>query len=564
MTAEGRQARAGFEGIFQTTSFYGFDWAKLCAAESLFGNYWFTPAEFEFITSMKRPEAYWGFWNGCYPGVVNEYTQRWCPWRCLYHGMNSVWFWVPYWGGAYSAPFGIYQPDYRENPVHTPFLEGLREIQSGIGKLLLNARRTPAPVALHYSQASVHACTLDDGGFQAVGAGAPTRMHGAWLTAAWSLKEAGLQPQVVPYNAIEKGALSDYRVLILPFSQALSLEEGRRIRAFVEAGGVVVADVRPGLRDGHGKLQPAGLLDDLFGIERIGSARPAAPADLPLDLALAEHRLRGVLPLAQPDPAVRVTTGTALAHAGEIPLFIERTVGKGRTLLLNFAGNYAPGTYGDVKAPEIHNTPAGDLYREIALACAALGGVQPELTATEGGQPLRGIDMVTWKDGGSTYYGFTPNDFCDFAWVMTVPDLQVNGRTTEPGCFYDVRVGRFLGEGTTFTATLKASSALLVARLPYRVRAVTVVGPASAARGATVSFPVEVVPEKGNAGNHVVRIEVTANGRPLPYHSANLKAPNGRVTFTWPLALNAPPGEWVVTARDVATGVTGRRTVRVR
>ena len=61
-------------------------------------------------------------------------------------------------------------------------------------------------------------------------------------------------------------------------------ERGRR---FVEAGGTVLADLRPGVFDEHVKPVPGGQLDDLFGIRRQGS--PVAPLqDDLLDLATGE------------------------------------------------------------------------------------------------------------------------------------------------------------------------------------------------------------------------------------------------------------------------------------
>ncbi|MCC6581803.1 MAG: hypothetical protein IT440_15330 [Phycisphaeraceae bacterium] len=553
-------ARVGFEGAFQTDSFRGYDWAKLMPFLSLMGNYWFTPVEWDIIGSLKSPDTYWGFWNGGYPGVCAPSIQRWISWRCLFHGMNSTWFWVTYWPVSFESPHGIYNPDLTVNATFAPFLDAVREIKAGPGKLLLGAQRQHAPIAIHYSQSSVHANTLDNGGFVAMGAGLPSRIHASWLSFDWCFKEVGLQPRFLPYNQIETDGMKDNKILILPFSQALSEAECKHMRAFVEAGGVLVADVRPGLRDQHGKLQTRGLLDDLFGIERINADKPAAPADLKLDLSLGDRHLQGVLPLAQPDPAVRATTGKALASAGDIPLFIHRTVGKGQTLLLNFTGNYANGSYYKDAAPSIHDTADGDLYRQIALAIAALGNVEPTLAAPD----LRGIDIVTWNDGDARYFGFTPNDFCDYARVLTMSDVAVKATTKQPGHFYDVREGKYLGQGNSFASTLKAASALIVAQLPYQVDAVTVQGPKEASLGRTATFAIEVKPKQGAAGNHVVRVEVEADGKPQPHFAANLRAQGGKATFTLPLALNEPQGSWKLTVRDAATGVVGQWTFRVK
>lgn len=568
-TANAR-SRAGFEGFFVNDSFHGYDWAKLCANSTLFGHYWYPSETVEFIGSMKRPGIYWGLWNGNYGGINNRWTQGYISWRCLFYGMNSVWYFGPYGGAGCDIPYGMYFPDLRRNTHTVPFFDSLKEIKAGIGKLLLTSERSQAPIAIHYSQPSVHANTLDDAGFTKCGIAA-LRIANAQLNAAWSLKDAGLQPRFVASSDIANGDLKGCRALILPFSQAISAEECAQMRKFVEAGGVLIADVRPAVRDGHGKLSAKGGLDDLFGIERVGTNAPAAPEDVPVSLTLGSRKIEGAIPLSQPDPNVRTTTGKALAHAcpepgrgaGDTPLFILREVGKGRTLLLNFAGNYAPGSYGDTVAPSLWTTAPGDIYREIALASAELAGVKPEIAATTGKDPLRGIDIVTWRNGSATYYGFTPNDQTDYAWVIGMPDTAIHAATTQPGFFYDVRAGKFLGEGTEFNVELKRGSAALVARLPYKVDGLKLKGPRSVRRGETLEVPVTVLAQGGRVGEHVIRVEVEAAGKPLACYAANLGAARGQAVCRIPLALNDPTGAWRIRFRDVATGTKAECAVDV-
>jgi hypothetical protein len=49
------------------------------------------------------------------------------------------------------------------------------------------------------------------------------------------------------------GKLSEYRVLVLPYSHAIGTDEARQIRAFAGQGGAVIADGTPGTMDGHGR-----------------------------------------------------------------------------------------------------------------------------------------------------------------------------------------------------------------------------------------------------------------------------------------------------------------------
>src|SRR5581483_5754729 len=83
------------------------------------------------------------------------------------------------------------------------------------------------------------------------------------------LRDSGLQFSYISYaDVVQNGIPSGYRVLILPACLCLSDVEARRIRAFVESGGTVIADYMPGLWDQHGKGRPSGgALDDLFGVK---------------------------------------------------------------------------------------------------------------------------------------------------------------------------------------------------------------------------------------------------------------------------------------------------------
>jgi hypothetical protein len=65
-------------------------------------------------------------------------------------------------------------------------------------------------------------------------------------------------------------------------------------------------------------------------------------------------------------------------------------------------------------------------------------------------------------------------------------------------------------------------------------------------------------------GTHVLRIEVQdPQGRLLRHYGQNVVCPEGQGQATIPLALNDAPGQWTVTARDVATGVSNRMNLQV-
>lgn len=555
--------RAGFEGAFQTDSFRGYDWWKLMSNLNLMGNYWFTPAEWEFVGSFKRPDTYWGFWNGSYVDVFNRWCQGWVAWRCLLHGMNSVWNWQPYFGTESACAFSVFFPDLRLNPAAAPFLDAVKEIKSGVGKLLLTSERVYPGVAIHYSQSSVHANTLDDAGFKPTGAGCPQQIHASWLSFAWSMKEAGLQPKFISDDQIMKGELNRYRVFIMPFSQAVSPEEAAVIRKFVENGGILVADVRPAVRDGHCKLLSKGSLDDLFGIERVGNAIPTGPSDAPVNLTLDKHSLSGVLPYAQIDPNVKITKGKAMDTVNGSPVFVVNAVGQGLAILLNMTSHYTPGSYGNMEIPPVRTNARGDIFLELALGLAHLADIEPEVSAKTGNHRLRGVDVVTYHDGDASYYAFTPDDYCDFAWVLTMPvKMELSCETIRPGYFYDVRSGKYLGEGSAFRGTLKRGSATIVARLPYRVQSVEVTAPDKVKRGQAAQLQLQVNADNAKSGRHLLRVEVEGpDGKPRTWYAGSIEAKSGTASFSLPTAFNDAAGRWTLYVRDVASGVRDNLTL---
>lgn len=138
------------------------------------------------------------------------------------------------------------------------------EIRNGLGALLIASQRQEDPIAIHYSQPSMRAEWM-----------LAQRPHGeAWvdrtsskertdseflrLRESWCkiVEDLGLQYNFVAYEQVERGELArgGYRALILPRSTSLSEAEAREIRAFAEAGGLVIADGVPGRYDEHSRL----------------------------------------------------------------------------------------------------------------------------------------------------------------------------------------------------------------------------------------------------------------------------------------------------------------------
>ena len=176
----------------------------------------------------------------------HERVNRFVPWYGLFHGMNSI----MYWGILSTGWHGFYTPDFRPTPWAAHSVEALREIKRGIGKLLVGSRRDHCGIAVHYSQSSLHAQTLT---------GRPARIRSV-RGVCHLIEDLSLQYDFVSREQMTAGKLSDYRVLILPHSQAIWPDEAQAIRDFAAASGLVCADGPAGVMDGHGKCVEPSML----------------------------------------------------------------------------------------------------------------------------------------------------------------------------------------------------------------------------------------------------------------------------------------------------------------
>ena len=157
------------------------------------------------------------------------------------------------------------------------------------------------------------------------------------------------------------------------------------LEAFVRQGGYVIADVRPGLYDGHCKPLAKGLLDDLFGIRRTGRG-PARKGKAVVVAADIEVTLDGVLC----DAGVELLDAQAMAWCGGVPLMIARQIGEGGTLLLNF-----PLT----SYPRLDAADTPEAAAELFLRLAASIDVRSPLRVLTGGRRTRNLEVVRWRNG---------------------------------------------------------------------------------------------------------------------------------------------------------------------
>jgi hypothetical protein len=167
-------------------------------------------------------------------------------WQRLFYGHT---------GASIFWHYTVLNPDLTLSEQGKEMEKVFGRLQSGIGRVFMNSRVHEDGVAIHFSMASIRGAWITDGHIlPKVGNVNSTSKNyvelvsrrGAWVTA---LEKQGIQFRFLATPQIESGALDKYRVLILPYSIALSDAEARQIERFLDRGGIVLADDQTGRMD---------------------------------------------------------------------------------------------------------------------------------------------------------------------------------------------------------------------------------------------------------------------------------------------------------------------------
>lgn len=282
--------------------------------------------------------------------------------------------------------------------------------------LLFGLERVDDRIAIHYSQASIRAHWMfdsrEDGDtwprrFSSYEA-AHSRLAQVRESFVKVIEDLGLQYRFISYEQIEEGELlrGGYRVLLLPQSVAMSPKECEQVRAFVQAGGMVIADNMTATMDEHCRRLPQGQLDDLFGLRRrsVGWRPQGEGGTLPAFVPGSE-------PWTVFEPDLSLTTGKARFPSAKAPAVIENRWGKGRTVYLNL----------DLREYRRWrlSPPKGDGLRELFRQLLQEAGVEaPVKVFQEGGQRLAEcVEVWRYRGQGAEYVAVMRNaDSSAAAW----------------------------------------------------------------------------------------------------------------------------------------------------
>ena len=424
------------------------------------------------------------------------------------------------------------------------FLPGLKEIVDGIGQLCAAGEHDVDAIAVYHSQASVHAAAVHS----------PFGKREAdHLGALALIEDAGYQTYYITSNQALRGALAGPdapKVVVLAYDQAISGKEAQAFADFVTAGGILIADVCPGIMDGQCSPGKSGALDTLFGVQRSEKHVNAGSAHLRVSESKvqsgdAEATLAGFeVEEVRADTAVRVAGGQALGTAGDAPALVVRRSGKGLAVLLNVALAGYPSLDGKDRAA----------FRDAVGRLISFSGLRPYCRVFRpDGVPLIGCRAPRFRRGAVKT-------------VMLLPRREggASGKVAarlqlaERGHVYDQRSGRYFGETSSVELQLDSTSATVLSVLPYRVIRMRVTGDREVGAGefAELKVSLETASDLPPSG-HVFRAKLfEPNGNEVWHCARTLKpavSSRGPASVRIPFAFNDAPGTWRVLVRDVAT-----------
>ncbi|MBM4163660.1 MAG: hypothetical protein FJ222_04375 [Lentisphaerae bacterium] len=494
----------------------------------------------EMIRSLAPKSMVYGNWLGydhTADGLISKY------WRMVVNGANSAWWWMWSTSGAYE---GFIDPDLGILPIAGEMLKDTQVVRDGLGDLLMQCEMLDDGIAMLYSMPSGFAATLQDS--PSYNDYEPN--HRAWFTVIHDLH---LQFRYVTDRTLTRGefAPDTFKVLVLAQALALGDKEAEIVRDFVRRGGTVIADLRPGVFDGHCKPRDRGALDDLFGVAgpvRQKATRAAMTVQLPDEKAPLKLDWQD----AVVDPGTRLDGGTALGAAGETPVWIVREHDKGRAVLLNFSLSQFPTRQvatGLTHQGSTETTPPAvwNAFRRLL----GQAGVTPvvDLCQFKGPKVLGNVKLQRWRNGEMQLVAV----FRETGEQIRAHFIAGRGTTN---WVYDLRNDMAVGKvdtgwfGGDFVMDVIPSRATFFALMPRELpRPNLELTSSKVSPGETAILRLNV-PEA--AGLHALKLTVARpDGTPADYWEQVAIVGREPKEVQLPVAFNDPAGEYALTVRDL-------------
>lgn len=539
------KAKVGESGIVPKMSVYGgYDWSKRMPFENVACFYGWGDIPISF---SDRHSKILGRWALGY--MSREAHQQYTMWRSLLHGQNMTACW-------YLKL--LVQPDLELTPTGKFLKPYLEEASQGIGQLLGKSDYIYSPIAILFSQRSFQLAFLNK-----FSSSINTYKAFKDNIETWNqhFHDYGYTPMFISPEQIQKDILQQdkYKVLVLPYSLALSDKTVQKIEAFEAAGGIVIADIQTGLYNQYGQPRPTGALDKLFAVKR---GKDSKLASATVDYLFNNNKISAGIIETQISPEGKILAkalkrkidfgGMSIGHKGGNPANItESKYNQGSGIYLGgIRWNFA--------------YPGGDFI----LSILDKNGIKPALKITNNKkQPLK-VEVGHFKDGDINYYLVmwipeqTPKMDLKAANMKDLMNIKetVNIEFPGKGLIYEIRSHRLIGKQNLVTDTLSPRIAKLYAHLQaepvWNVNAPDTVTP-----GKIWNYSVS---SSINGALPVYISVINPAGKKVPYLSKTIFVPSTGFKGFLPFAQNDKTGQWKIVFKNVITGKLITKTVTLK
>lgn len=251
------------------------------------------------------------------------------------------------------------------------------------------------------------------------------------------LRQLGYWVDVIPYNKLDKKYMEQYQGLFLVGAEHLQQDEVASIKTYVENGGVVVADERPGYYDEHHRIRRQ--LDEMLGV-KFGDWDRTKVYDLGGEFGGLQAK--GLVTVEARDASV-----IEKSRSGK-PLVVLRDVGKGKVLYIALQlgslwsasdmsavqSNYTPENDNTADTGENFVEGAVSKFRESLWLGSLLSraGLKPAYTMEGKNQPRLRLEQPIGDGSGNLLMVYSTDASRRIEGVSTVfPETKVE--VTIPG-----------------------------------------------------------------------------------------------------------------------------------
>jgi len=391
-------------------------------------------------------------------------------------------------------------------------LPRLQKLNDGAAHLLIKSGLKKDGIAIHWSHTSYSASKMDDRFFN------PENSIGSFISYCY---RQGLNFDFITTEMVEGGKLKDYRIFFLFGSSSITEKEREMINRFVKNGGVVVADLNPGILNGYCRHIKTGMLNDIFNTPELRGEEKFSLMPVKVKSVIKGRDIEFKAEGAMISP--------------EVKAFSVNNIGDGTAILLNF----------NLGSAENSVLPGYSFDRFIS-EILAIAGISPSITV-EGIQDRVRL-IVRVRDTGS---------FSIAGLLAGKDDIGRKIDLTFDRPFYIYGVGGgHLGHGRRLSLRIDEPFMLYSLFETEQKSPVVKIENSSIKRGD--SFNIQL---QGISDERVCRIEVSDSKGNETYKKivfVNKDSKNLQI----PVAFNQRTGYYALKVIDVATGLS--TTIRVR